>query len=370
MRYNENPRNYYYSQFCKAINAAPVDVIRTVEKIIHGAVNGEVSTHRNWFTVKEIAVMVGLKPQAVSRCLTHMEAKGLMIRERHEGKFVWSPMVPERVGNYPLWERSSHLRIHPKAGLLKQGVSTAEGEGVKQGVTKNETPCFTEEGDDDLSIRSKDLGAAAGAAAVTSAPEESEVEERVVGEPDEVEVRETKERAKAATITPLGVRDERGKREHSGPEHKEHPRSRWELKRPTGDPASWKKMQFVAHWAHAHFDALGEESPELKVRNGNDLTRHAKNLHDYGETWLGSNWKVALRDAMDAVIRDAKRLGYPVSLAYFFAPTRKGPLPELLAGKRRGGTKGQTINEVNDKLCVDSDTHRKLIGEVYGDDDE
>lgn len=144
---------------------------------------------------------------------------------------------------------------------------------------------------------------------------------------------------KRAAREAAGGRVKRERRPPSGSDLAETPSARWEWTSwKTKVRNRWVATDLVGYWVGRFREVRGVEDPEFFVTSvgAPAVVRLTKNVRRYVETWLNGDFYGEGRDAVDLILERAADRGLPVSLAYYFTPSKRGALPGLGKTATRG----------------------------------
>lgn len=374
-----NPEAYLFYQTPIVISTLP-DMTR-LKKDIYAVIMTQIATNYRETSgpVKEIADVLGSDSKSIRRAISQMIDTGFLIRTTSSKFTKLKPVVPDW-----LRARSSHLLIgysdeKGATGLFSEKTEGATGPKKEAtGPKKGATGLFSEE----YTSINKILDPKSPRAPRSAIPEESEtqdlegtdpnpseeidhLEEEEIGvkTDDEGNILTASKKPRPAAKPKPKQRGLVSGRKASGSDKKRNPSERWELLEGAKHPRNSGGWDLLGYWARWYVEIHKKEDPSLFVTDGTKLIGWAKSIQKWVEEWMDGDFNRARR-AIDKIITQAKPLGYPVSIMYYFTASKEGPLPALLAGAAR---RKVTPTEINDAAAADpaySDSERRAAAKA------
>lgn len=368
----KDPRSYRFDKVPHPIRLE-CDLTPAEEKVWY-VIFGPISRYYAEVSGKasEVADEAGLSVKHTRRCMASLIAKGLLERTTDKAYSKLRPVFPQW-----LIDVSERYLVEQKTDIMSRNEAQIPVEDDrKRDILSQKRDIMSQNGNryvlytrsiDHMSEQSSDVGVEkrdddqiydAGEGGYDPIGPPEDVEETVPSgsRRSGPKIGKVERQARSGTRTTSSPRTGGGSR-YSGEIFRYTPSKRRELDpelaRRSGSPyrLGWTVL---AEWAQQHLRRVRGEASDLFVKDGRELGIKAKNIVRWFERW-GDELEVSEPAALVGRILDAERLGYKLALMYYFTPSKRGPLFDLLAGKSRRELTPSQINDIGARSPAHSD---------------
>lgn len=291
-----------------------------VEKLVFMAVYSPIA--RGYLQVSApvsvVSREVGMDPHNVRRTIRGLIEKGFLVRTTEKPYAELLPVMPEEVkqqiGSFDL---GTQFVRQPTNDTKSAAYERGQGDPKKgQGDPSNSKHTYTLRSDPQISAPLSGVRVVSDPVSCTPTGPVARASDDDEGAPDGQ--KEPKPRGMKSSGSVLAATPSKRPELAEGAVH----RSR---------SGGWRVLGL---WARLHVQHLGVEDQDLVVRFGHDLQRWVVPIQAWIDTWMGGDVEKVL-ESVPLIFQRAKLLGYPIRLWAYFSPSRRGSLPDLIAGVAR-----------------------------------